>query len=168
MPSLGRILKGHNKSVLEKQPEKGKAPERECNCRDASKCPLKGQCMTKCIVYQAAVKTASNKDITYIGLTDNSFKTRWYNHRQSFLNPKHRLSTELSKVIWDLKEKNIDYNIDWKIITKSSSYTAGAGHCSLCLDEKLHILKNPDAINKRSEIISKCRHSRKFLVRNFS
>ena len=166
MPSLGRILKGHNKSVLEKQSEKNKAPEKECNCRDASKCPLKGQCLAKCIVYQATVKTASDKESTYIGLTENSFKTRWYNHRQSFKNPKHRLSTELSKLVWGLKEKSIEYSIDWKIITKSKKYKAGAGHCSLCLDEKLYILKNSGTINKRSEIISKCRHSRKFLVRH--
>ena len=58
------------------------------------------------------------------------------------------------------------YSIDWKIITKSKKYKAGAGHCSLCLDEKLYILKNSGAINKRSEIISKCRHSRKFLVKH--
>ena len=56
--------------------------------------------------------------------------------------------------------------VDWKIITKSKKYKAGAGHCGLCLDEKLYILKNPGTINKRSEIISKCRHSRKFLVRH--
>ena len=94
-------------------------------------------------------------------------KTRWYNHRQSFKNPKHRLSTELSKLVWGLKEKSIEYRIDWKIITKSKKYNkAGAGHCSLCLDEKLYILKNSGAINKRSEIISKCRHSRKFLVKH--
>ena len=74
--------------------------------------------------------------------------------------------TELSKLIWDLKEKMIEYSIVWKIITKSKKYKAGAGHCGLCLDEKLYILKNPGTINKRSEIISKCRHYRKFLVRH--
>ena len=34
-----------------------------------------------------------------------------------------------------------------------------SGQCNLCLDEKIEILKlKGNAINKRSEIISTCRH----------
>ena len=36
------------------------------------------------------------------------------------------------------------------------------GQCNLCLDEKIEILKlKGSAINKRSEIISTCRHRKK-------
>ena len=40
--------------------------------------------------------------------------------------------------------------------------------CDLCLTEKVMIITaNPDRIlNKRSELISKCRHENKFYLRN--
>ena len=117
------------------------------------------------MVYQATVSTATGESYSYIGLTENEFKKRWYGHSQSFNNPEYRLRTELSKLIWELKVNNTEYKVDWKIITKAGSYTAGAKHCNLCLTEKLYILKNPDSLNKRSEILSKCRHARKFLIR---
>ena len=33
-----------------------------------------------------------------------------------------------------------------------------SGLCNLCLEEKYTIICNKDALNKRSELISKCRH----------
>ena len=166
MPNLGRIIKAHNRSVLKPQENSDETPAKSCNCRNGNNCPLKGECLVKSVVYQADVKTAAGDTYSYIGLTENQFKTRWYGHNQSFKNPKYRLSTELSKLIWELKESGVEHRIDWKIITKSNSYTAGAPYCNLCLTEKLYILKNSKSINKRSELISKCRHSRKFLIQN--
>ncbi len=169
MPNMGRILKSHNRSVLSKQSNNGNIPERSCNCRNQDTCPLKGQCQVPSVVYQADVTSSTGKKYSYIGLTENQFKKRWYGHSQSFNNSKYRLSTELSKLTWELKESGIEYKIDWKIITRSNTYSAGARYCNLCLTEKLHILKNfknPTSINKRSELISKCRHARKFLIQN--
>ena len=166
MPNVGMILKSHNRSVLEQKSEESTPAERMCNCRDKKNCPLKGKCLVKSVVYQANVTTELGEVFTYIGLTENQFKQRYYGHCQSFRNSKYRLSTELSKLIWQLKEDKTQYNIDWKIITKSKSYSAGARCCNLCLEEKLQILKNQSAINKRTELISKCRHSRKFLISN--
>ena len=44
-------------------------------------------------------------------------------------------------------------------------YKNGQRTCNLCLTEKLFIIKCRDKhlLNSRSEIISKCRHKRKFL-----
>ena len=42
--------------------------------------------------------------------------------------------------------------------------------CRLCLQEKFEILAypNPDELlNKRSELVSKCRHVNKFLLANY-
>ena len=84
---------------------------------------------------------------------------------KSFRNPRYRKNTELSKAIWDLKDKNIGYTIDWKVITRAESYISGSKSCNLCLTEKVCILQKPDSINKRSELISKCRHMNKFLIK---
>ena len=51
----------------------------------------------------------------------------------------------------------------------SQAYRNGAKRCNLCLTEKLLIISdNPSKLlNKRSEIISKCRHDNKFYVKNY-
>ena len=84
------------------------ATERHCNCRNKDNCPLKGNCQISSVVYQATISTATGESYSYIGLTENEFKKRWYGHSQSFNNPKYRLSTELSKLIWELKENNTE------------------------------------------------------------
>ena len=167
MPNIGRILKSHNRTVLESQTDDNSSTGEMCNCRDRKNCPLKGNCQIKSVVYQADVTAESGKIYTYIGLSEPAFKKRYYGHCSSFNNRKYQLSTELSKLIWKLKDDNTQYTIDWKIITKAKGYIAGARCCNLCLAEKLYILKNPGSINKRSELISKCRHARKFLISNY-
>ena len=122
MPNLEKIYKGHNKTVLEKN--KNDIETTQCNCRDKSKCPLQGKCLTPSICYRADVKVSHGKIYPYIGLTEPPFKTRWHDHNKTFKNPRYRNCTELSKLIWDLKDKNIHYTIDWKIITRCASYKA--------------------------------------------
>ena len=57
----------------------------------------------------------------------------------------------------------------WKIIDKSHPYKNGSKRCNLCITEKLHIINadETNSINKRSELISKCRHENKFYLRNY-
>ena len=117
------------------------------------------------VVYIATVTPAKGEKFHYKGLSDDKFKNRYNDHNKSLKNPKYRKSTELSKAIWDLKDKNISYKIDWKIITRAASYKSGSKSCNLCLTEKLCILEKPKSINKRSEMISKCRHMNKFLLK---
>ena len=43
--------------------------------------------------------------------------------------------------------------------------------CSLCLHEKLAIITYPypdELLNRRSELVTKCRHENKFLLKNFN
>lgn len=165
MPNVGQILKGHNKKVLKQHHgDDLKEQDKPCNCRDKTNCPLQGKCQTKSVIYQADVKTEKGTKFTYIGLTEHEFKKRWYNHCQSFKHQKYETSTELSKLIWKLKNDNTKYTITWKILTKCQSYKPGSKSCNLCNTEKLYIIKNPDSINSRTELTSKCRHSRKYLI----
>ena len=46
----------------------------------------------------------------YIGLASNTFKERFKNHSKSFRQKKYSKETELSKYVWTLKHKGIDYS----------------------------------------------------------
>ena len=107
----------------------------------------------------------------YIGLTEKEFKTRYNSHKQSFNNKKYANSTTLSSYIWNMKETHgITPTLKWSIIRRVKSYSNTTKKCPLCLSEKYEILKYPcrnELLNKRSEIISKCRHMNKFLLANY-
>ena len=72
-------------------------------------------------------------------------------------------ATSLSSYIWSLKEVNRDYTMTWSIIAKAKAYTPETKKCGLCIAEKSNILyfKGTGLINKRSEIMAKCRHKAK-------
>jgi hypothetical protein len=62
-------------------------------------------------------------------------------------------------------------NINWQILGRDISYTGGSKRCNLCLEEKFCILKEENKnclLNKKMEIniISTCRHRKKFRVNN--
>ena len=170
MPNVKQTIDGHNKSILRMDDPQKKTQNNGCNCKSPNKCPLPGKCLAKSIVYQATVTTNDNKpDQTYIGLTSNTFKTRFANHKTSFTNVKKKHATELSKHVWQLKDKHIDYKIKWEIIKQASPYNNTSNRCNLCLWEKYFIICHPSlaTLNKRNELVSSCRHANKYLLRNF-
>ena len=130
-------------------------------------CPLEGKCMNKNIIYQASVtQEMSGKVDTYIGLTSTTFKARLANHQQAFKNKNLQTSCKLAQFIWGLKEKNIDFNIKWKLIARGAPYSITSNTCKLCTLEKYYILYKPTmaTINKRSELVNNCRHKSKQLL----
>ena len=98
----------------------------------------------------------------------NSFQKTLQQPQPSFRHQRLEKSTELSKRVWEHKNKGHDYQIQWSVIKEAAPYRCGARICSLCLAEKLQIIKaKPEGLlNKRSELISKCRHKNKFLLKN--
>ena len=93
MPNMQTIITGHNKKLLEKKSFQQSKP---CNCKNKDICPLKGSCRQKPIIYQADI-SHGNVTESYIGCSETEFKSRYYNHIQSFKNIKKRNATELSK-----------------------------------------------------------------------
>ena len=77
--------------------------------------------------------------------------------------------TELSKHIWNLKQKNIVYSIKWKILKRAKSYSNVSKRCNLCLWEKYFIICKPNmaTLNRQNELVSTCRHANRFLLKNF-
>ena len=73
--------------------------------RSQTECTMSGNYLKESAVYQATVWTENHNPLqTYVGLTENSFKTRYSNHKPSFSNADKRHNTELSKYIWYLKQ----------------------------------------------------------------
>lgn len=169
MPNVASIINAHNKKVLNNNKQVNTPG---CNCRNRDECPLRGNCLDKNVVYCGKV-TVNNEEIgpNYIGITENTWKDRNYKHRNSYNDPNKKNDTRLSKYIWDLKDKGVkmeDIKFEWSIIDHATPYINGTRKCNLCLTEKFHIITSSlDLINKRSELISKCRHENKFYLMNF-
>ena len=139
MSNTASVIEAHNKRILQDQHTTTTA---ECNCRKKEICPLKGGCLTENVIYMAKVsKNKNNEQKNYIGLTERSFKDRLYKHRNSLRYRTKANTTELSKYIWDLRDRNIeDVNIEWSILDKASTDGNGSKTCNLYLTEKFYIL----------------------------
>ena len=64
-------------------------------------------------------------------------KILYNNHKCSFRKKCREKNTELSKYIWELKERDINYFINWDIAMKSQKYVCRYRKCDLCISEKL-------------------------------
>ena len=157
-------IQKHNKGILNAR----NRAEDKCNCNKSNKpdCPLPGKCTISEVVYKAQVIEENGNSMDYYGLTELKFKDRYGGHKYSFKHEKARGETELSKHVWMLKSDNKSHKINWSIKTKAFAYRSGSKGCDLCLSEKTTIaLADPSrTLNTRNEIISKCRHKRKFIL----
>jgi hypothetical protein len=168
MNNFSQTISAHNSKILHNL-EPPATPGRTCNCRVKDNCPLDGECLKTSLIYQATVETEDSTPSTYIGLTEGTFKSRYANHKASFTHSTKRHATELSKYVWSLKDNNKLFNIKWRIIKHSPSFNNIFGKFHLCLWEKFYIIFKPGlaSLNKRSEMLSTCRHKAKFLLCNY-
>ena len=89
------------------------------------------------------------------------------NHLTSFRHKKYGCATKLSKYLWEVKNKGTEFKVSWFICQKAPSYSSASKRCKLCLAEKLQIITADQRtlLNKRSELVSTCRHRKNSLVR---
>ena len=118
MGNIKKLVKKHNNNIL----RKNDTNKQTCNCRANNTCPLDGTCLSSNTVYSAEVLTGNNQQgDQYFGICQTEFKIRLSNHKNSFKNRQKEKDTELSKYIWDLKDKNItNYTIKWSIVKQTS------------------------------------------------
>ena len=165
MENVTQIIKSHNKNISPKVDETSL-----CNCRNKLTCPLDGKCLSKSVVYKCVVTTSNDRKV-YLGLTEDVWKKRYYNHTKSFRHEKYKNSTVLSNYIWELKKVPGEIPVlTWSIEKSIPAYSNTSKRCPLCLYEKLYIVtyETPlELLNKRSELISKCRHENKYLLSNY-
>ena len=166
MKNIDSIISSHNKKVLGHGGETNTG-QKMCNCRNPNECPLNGACLSKSIVYKATVEAQDTPTKQYIGITEPTFKSRWNNHLTSFKRETYKHATELSSYIWKLKDGGHspdNIKVSWSIVQHSSDYQCGSRRCDLCLSEKvaIAIADKSSLLNSRTEVVSKCRHRRKF------
>ena len=167
MPNMKTILDAHNKIIVQTKEES--VQEKLCNCRKKERCPLKGECLRKCLIYEATI-TANDKARKYIGSCETTFKSRFANHKSSFADAKKKNATRLSNEYWKLKaESNVEPVVTWSIVKTCKAMTISSKVCKLCLSEKVEIMsrKNEGLLNMRSEMVSCCRHVKKFLLHHY-
>ena len=165
-PSMKTIISSHNAKVIK---QKKLEPMRGCNCRGGvASCPLGGRCLIGCLVYKASVTTAQGER-SYLGQAASSFKLRFNNHKSSFKNDATSHSTALSTYVSGLRRREVDYTIRWSIESTPEPYKGGGGSCHLCLVEKTLIARSDRrvSLNRRTEIMTKCRHKMPFYLDNF-
>ena len=165
MPNMASTISSHNKFVLGMNP----APaEGGCNCRSgADQCALNGRCLTSSLVYKCIVSTEKEHK-EYIGLTANTFKQRYTAHKASFKHQNQAHHTALSNYIWNLKSNDTPFSASWSIMKQASTYSKETMNCQLCLTEKtlISLADRSTSLNKRSEIMGKCRHRDKWLLKH--
>ena len=157
-----------------------------CNARTLNRgdCPLQGFCnqdpdgnFVENIVYSAtvtAVDPATGEDVpdttaNYFGTAGrrvtvgnvrrSGFKRRFYEHNSNFNNRRQK-GTTLSKYVWELKDQDLQYKVNWKVVTKAKPFDSTSRACHLCLNEIFYINHHNDetSLNKRTEFYSFCHH----------
>ena len=104
----------------------------------------------------------------YIFAPLNEISRYAHGHRLDFANKTKANSTALSQYIWDLKGKKEDYQISWKILKAVTKLKNGNKMCRLCVTEAATIMKGRKGqLNRRTEILNKCRHQNKYLLKNW-
>ena len=148
LPNVAAIIPEHNNKLLSPQQE-----DLPCNCQVKPDCPMRGKCQTQQLVYKAEVTSSNvNPACVYFGATEPTFKTWYGNRKYSFNHEKRRKSTELSKYVWKLKERQEDYLIQRSISERARACNNISKRCQLCPSEKFRIITEDRAkcLKKRS------------------
>ena len=153
----------HNAKILNPSKPKKNAG---CNCRNPEECPIPGDCLATNIVYQALIDSEIGY-FNYFGMTGNE---RYGNHKHD-LKCRDSKGTTLSNKVWELRDANKKFKIKWSIVDRAYPRAPGAKSCDLCAAERMHIAMGrrgfkrlPEGcvlLNKRQEIMAKCRHKRR-------
>ena len=130
---------------------------------------MRGACLTENILYYTRISCddETNKLKLYKGIWETAFKKRYANHKKSFNVENNKNDTKLSIEYWKLPNNKLHPRISWSIKGNYKSYNLNWNRYSLCLHEKLEIVDDPKKIllNKRSEMISQCRHRNKYKLK---
>ena len=108
--NMERIISSRNSKILAVP----LLEPRTCSCPRNTPCPLDGKCLLENVIYEATVTQDDQTKNCYTGLCSTTFKARLGIHKQSFKN--ETFDQSLSKFIFGLKRKNVEYTLSWKLI----------------------------------------------------
>ena len=142
--------------------------EESSNCRNWSNGPVDGECLTLNINYEPQITSnqVKYKQKIYTGTAETDFKHRFSNPTKSFKLEHYEKGIELSKEYWTIKCNNFRPKVTWEIIRKCAPFNTTKRKCYLFLNKNFEIVsyKGDNLSNKRSELINKCRHQKKFTI----
>ena len=78
--------------------------------------------------------------------------------------------TTLSIYVWEIKDTCNEMPLKLSVVKPVPGYSNISTRCLLCLHEKFEITNytnQEELLNKRFELISKCRHAEKYLLANY-
>ena len=163
MSNMSKIIKGHNKKVTSIPRDK----RSKSNCRKKSE----GNCQVNNVVYKCDVTRPLPKKV-YLRLAEVEWKSRFCNHKLSFKHKRCSNKAKLSSYMWHLKSVSSETpNLKWSVLRCVPPYSNISKKCLLCLYEKLEIVtyqNQKELFNKRSELLCKCRHANRFLLKNYT
>ena len=86
--------------------------------------------------------------------------------RNFFNYEENQHKTTLAAHVWDLKRKNIDHSVTWKILDRGKPFSPVSNLCNLCTKEKYYIIFEPEeaTLNKRDELNNCCLHKSPVLL----
>ena len=137
--------------------------EESWNFRNKNNCPLDGKCLTPNIVYEAQI-TSNQLNYygkLYIETVETNSKQRFNNHTKSFNLEHYENYTELSKEYLTIKRNYFTRKVTCRIIRKCGPINTTKPKSYLCLKLEIFSYKEDNILNKRSELISKCKHQNK-------
>ena len=125
-PKISRIIKSTNSKILCHDPATS-------DCRDENVCPLQKKCLTKSVVYEATLTTATQEKWTYVGLTEGTFKERYNVHKSSFRHEDVVIARRYQRKcgFYSLHDEQKNYTISWRIAAKGYSTKGGNKDCDL-------------------------------------
>ena len=125
---MSSIIKGHNKKVTSKPRDQ----RPKCNCRKKAECPMEGNCQVNDVVYKCDV-TGPLPNKVYLGLAEEEWKSRFYNHMLLFKHKRYSNKTTLSSCVWHLKSVTREIpNLKWSILRYEPPYSNISKKCLLC------------------------------------
>ena len=145
------FINAYNRDILWNTPSKN---PRQCNCQEKENCPMNGACLKESLVYYATISCNDKnyKPKLYKGSCKTSFKKRYSNHKKSFNVPLYKHDTKLSTEYWNVKMKQQNPQISWKIKGIYELYNPTSKRCNLFLTEKLEILEPSPSVLTRISI----------------
>ena len=103
---------------------------------------------------------------------EEEWKSRFFDHKLSFKHKRDSNKSMLSSYMWHLKRVLKETpDLKWSVLRCVPPYSNISKKSLLCLYEKLETVTYQNKkllLNKRSELLCKCRHASKFLLKNYT
>ena len=109
MPNFASIINSHNKKIINNIPKQSTLT---CNCHSKTSSPLNGDCLQSSLVY---ICKTDMPDIIenhpHTGLTENTFKDRFYKHKNALKYESKCNAMKLSNFVWENNHANTEMNL---------------------------------------------------------